>query len=61
MYTFFSQRYYLHHNFIVALLNDLFGIQCRGGCMCAGPYAQILLGIDMKKAYEYELVLGLDS
>ena len=23
---------YLHHNFVVALLNDLFGIQSRGGC-----------------------------
>jgi selenocysteine lyase/cysteine desulfurase len=26
---------YLHHNFVVALLNDLFGIQARGGCSCA--------------------------
>ena len=25
---------YLHHNFVVALLNDLFGIQARGGCSC---------------------------
>lgn len=31
---------YLHHNFVCALLNDLFGIQARGGCACAGPYAQ---------------------
>ena len=23
---------YLHHNFVVAVLNDLFGIQSRGGC-----------------------------
>lgn len=30
---------YLHWNFICTLLNDLFGIQCRGGCMCAGPYS----------------------
>jgi selenocysteine lyase/cysteine desulfurase len=29
---------FLHHEFVVALLNDLFGIQARGGCMCAGPY-----------------------
>jgi selenocysteine lyase/cysteine desulfurase len=29
---------YLHYNFVSVLLNDLFGIQCRGGCMCAGPY-----------------------
>ena len=28
------QGRYVHHNFIVALLNDLFGIQSRGGCSC---------------------------
>ncbi|MCH8112691.1 MAG: aminotransferase class V-fold PLP-dependent enzyme, partial [Proteobacteria bacterium] len=36
---------YLHHNFVVALLNDIFGIQARGGCSCAGPYGHRLLGI----------------
>jgi len=35
----------LHHNFVSALLNDLFGVQARGGCACAGPYAEDLLGI----------------
>ncbi len=39
---------YLHHNFVVALLNDLFGIQSRGGCSCAGPYGHRLLGIDLE-------------
>ena len=34
---------YLHHNFVVALLNDLFGIQSRGGCSCAGPYGNRLM------------------
>lgn len=33
--------HYLHHNFVCALLNDLYGIQSRGGCSCAGPYAQV--------------------
>ena len=32
---------FLHHNYVCALLNDLFGIQARGGCSCAGPYAQV--------------------
>ncbi|XP_066027051.1 probable cysteine desulfurase isoform X1 [Pocillopora verrucosa] len=36
----------LHHNFVSVLLNDLYGIQARGGCACAGPYAQDLLGIN---------------
>ena len=31
----------LHHNFICSILSDLFGIQARGGCSCAGPYAQV--------------------
>jgi selenocysteine lyase/cysteine desulfurase len=39
-------RGYLHYNFVVALLNDLFGIQARGGCSCAGPYGATLLGLD---------------
>ncbi|MGE0819625.1 MAG: aminotransferase class V-fold PLP-dependent enzyme [Candidatus Nanopelagicales bacterium] len=45
---------YLHHNFVVALLNDLFGIQSRGGCSCAGPYGNRLLGIDLVKSHEFE-------
>jgi selenocysteine lyase/cysteine desulfurase len=47
-------RRYLHHNFIVALLNDLFGIQSRGGCSCAGPYGHRLLGIDIETSHEFE-------
>lgn len=48
------ERRYLHHNFIVALLNDLFGIQSRGGCSCAGPYGHRLLGIDIERSHEFE-------
>jgi selenocysteine lyase/cysteine desulfurase len=44
---------YLHHNFVVALLNDLFGIQVRGGCSCAGPYGHRLLGIDDAHSREF--------
>ncbi|WOO77552.1 putative cysteine desulfurase [Vanrija pseudolonga] len=40
-----GKKRYLHYNFIVALLNDLFGIQARGGCSCAGPYGHRLLEI----------------
>ena len=45
---------YLHHNFVVALLNDLLGIQARGGCSCAGPYGHRLLGIDLGTSQEFE-------
>ncbi|WP_241003321.1 aminotransferase class V-fold PLP-dependent enzyme [Streptomyces sp. CB01881] len=50
---------YLHHNFVVALLNDLFGIQARGGCSCAGPYGHRLLGIgeDHSAALRDEIVV----
>jgi selenocysteine lyase/cysteine desulfurase len=45
---------FLHHNYVVALLNDLFGIQTRGGCSCAGPYGHRLLGIDAATSHEFE-------
>ncbi len=45
---------HLHHNFVVALLNDLFGVQSRGGCSCAGPYGHRLLGIDLERSHDFE-------
>ncbi|XP_050292551.1 uncharacterized protein LOC126733348 [Quercus robur] len=36
----------LHGPFVAKLLNDLFGIQARGGCACAGPYGHSLLNLD---------------
>jgi len=45
---------YLHHNFVVALLNDLLGVQARGGCSCAGPYGHRLLGIDLDTSQEFQ-------
>jgi selenocysteine lyase/cysteine desulfurase len=54
---------YLHHNFVVAVLNDLFGIQSRGGCSCAGPYGHRLLGIDLDRShrFEQEIVAGCEG
>lgn len=54
---------YLHHNLVVALLNDLFGIQSRGGCSCAGPYGHRLLGIDIETshAFEREIARGCEG
>jgi selenocysteine lyase/cysteine desulfurase len=54
---------FLHYNFVVALLNDLFGIQSRGGCSCAGPYGHRLLGIDLDHAHrlEHEVLGGCDG
>jgi selenocysteine lyase/cysteine desulfurase len=36
----------LHGNFVTAVLNDLFGIQARSGCFCAGPYVHRTFPID---------------
>ena len=49
---------YLHHNFVVAVLNDLFGIQARGGCSCAGPYGHRLLAIDAAHSHAYDHEAG---
>uniref|UniRef100_A0A0C9RI32 TtcA_2 protein n=2 Tax=Fopius arisanus TaxID=64838 RepID=A0A0C9RI32_9HYME len=49
---------FLHHNFVCAILNDVFGIQARGGCACAGRYAHDLMGIDTDLARKYESVLS---
>jgi selenocysteine lyase/cysteine desulfurase len=51
----------LHHNFVSVLLDNLFGIQSRAGCACAGPTAQQLLGIDSAMAERFETVLREDS
>ena len=36
----------LHSNYVAALLSDLFGIQARSGCFCAGPYIHRTYPID---------------
>jgi selenocysteine lyase/cysteine desulfurase len=50
----------LHSNFVVALLDDLFGIQARSGCFCAAPYVHRLLDFDAETsaAHEAEVMRG---
>lgn len=43
----------LHGPFVAKLLNDLFGIQARGGCACAGPYGHSLLNVDETKSLAF--------
>ncbi len=47
---------YLHPKFITKLLNDLFGIQSRAGCMCAGPYGHSLLNIDEEQSQKFRKI-----
>lgn len=35
----------LHPHFVVAVLNDVYGIQARSGCSCAGSYSHRLFGL----------------
>jgi selenocysteine lyase/cysteine desulfurase/CRP-like cAMP-binding protein len=57
------RRGMLHPHFVVSLLNDLFGIQARGGCFCAGPYAQRLSRVDEDSARQVavEVAAGLEG
>ncbi|MCK7525706.1 MAG: aminotransferase class V-fold PLP-dependent enzyme [Ignavibacteriales bacterium] len=48
---------YLHPKFVTVLLNDLFGIQSRAGCSCAGPYGHELLGIDETTSERYRAAI----
>jgi len=48
----------LHHDFVSALLDHLFGVQNRAGCACAGPYGHRLLGLDREKSEAYRLAVA---
>lgn len=41
----------VHHNLLVKLLNDRFGVQVRGGCSCAGTYGHFLLNVDKETSH----------
>ncbi len=43
----------VHPRLLTVLLNDLFGIQSRAGCSCAGPYGHRLLGIGSAEADQF--------
>jgi hypothetical protein len=47
----------LHHDFVAALLDHLFGIQNRAGCSCAGPYGHRLLGIDRPTSERFRALI----
>ena len=50
-----------HHKFITKLINDLFGIQTRAGCSCAGPYGHRLLDISQEISRYYQCAIGVDK
>jgi selenocysteine lyase/cysteine desulfurase len=50
--------HYLHPRFVSTLLNDLFGIQGRAGCSCAGPYGHYLLNIGDEESELYRRAIS---
>jgi selenocysteine lyase/cysteine desulfurase len=48
----------LHPKLVTKLLNDLFGIQSRAGCSCAGPYGHALLDIDDATSLRYRDIIA---
>lgn len=48
----------IHYNLAVKLLNDLYGIQVRGGCACAGTYGHYLL--DVSYAHSNSITTQID-
>jgi selenocysteine lyase/cysteine desulfurase len=47
----------LHPKFVTRLLNDLFGIQTRAGCSCAGPYGHYLMKIKQQLSDFYRCAI----
>ncbi|WP_170325970.1 aminotransferase class V-fold PLP-dependent enzyme [Ruegeria arenilitoris] len=48
----------VHQQLFTRMLSDIYGIQARGGCACAGPYAHRLLGIDRETSDELHAALS---
>lgn len=47
----------LHPRFVTRLLSDLFGIQSRAGCSCAGPYGHHLMKIEQQTSDFYRCAI----
>jgi len=51
----------LHPHFVAALLNDLYGIQARSGCSCAGPLAVSLFEPMVADGFQETLVKNSEA
>jgi selenocysteine lyase/cysteine desulfurase len=40
----------VHHQLFTRMLSDVYGVQARGGCACAGPYGHRLLGVEQAQS-----------
>ncbi|KAF9194640.1 hypothetical protein BGZ51_008571 [Haplosporangium sp. Z 767] len=54
-----EQPLQIHYGLLSTIMNDFFGVEMRGGCMCAGPYASQLLRISpAREAAFWKLMMG---
>ncbi|MCF7919207.1 MAG: aminotransferase class V-fold PLP-dependent enzyme [Candidatus Cloacimonetes bacterium] len=51
----------LHPKLVTKLLSDLFGIQTRAGCSCAGPYGHRIMNINLEVSEKYRKVVAEDK
>jgi len=56
-----NDKQIVQHNFASLIFADVFGIQLRSGCFCAGPFGMKLLKMDEKTAQiiEDEVSVGI--
>ena len=47
----------VHQQLVTQMLSDLYGVQARGGCVCAGPYGHRLLGIDLDQSQDFRMAI----
>jgi len=48
-----------NHNFISEIFSDIFGLQVRSGCFCAGPFSMLLLKLDKKMVDHMTPIMSL--
>lgn len=48
----------IHQQLVTRMLSDLYGVQARGGCACAGPYGHKLLGIDQSQSERFRKAIS---
>ncbi len=48
----------VHYNLLTKMLSDRFGVQVRGGCVCAGTYGHFLLHVTKEQSDEITCLIN---
>jgi len=49
---------HIHHQLFTRMLSDIYGVQARGGCACAGPYGHRLLDVGWAQSEAIRKMIG---